>query len=111
MPPGTRGVVIDAQKFSRRVNLTDTERTKALTVIRDAEKEFLTRAARVHGSRCCDGVQEILGHSVVDELTGKPLPCWTTPSTYDELRRVKLLLPRHGGRARAISQARECPAS
>jgi DNA-directed RNA polymerase subunit beta len=30
MPPGTRGVVIDAQKYSRRVNLTDAERSKAL---------------------------------------------------------------------------------
>ena len=29
MPPGTEGVVIDAHKFSRRVNLTDAERTKA----------------------------------------------------------------------------------
>src|SRR5262249_4189567 len=41
MPPGTRGVVIDAQKFSRRVNLTDAERSKALAVIRDAERDFL----------------------------------------------------------------------
>jgi DNA-directed RNA polymerase subunit beta len=89
MPPGTRGVVIDAQKFSRRVNLTDTERTKALTVIRDAEKEFL-RALRAYTGQMLDGVQEILGRSVVDELTGKPFQLDDT-STYDELRRVKIL--------------------
>jgi len=89
MPPGTRGVVIDAQKFSRRVNLTDAERTKALSVIRDAEKEFL-RALRTFTSAMLDGVQETLAEQVVDDLTGKPFQLDDT-STYDELRRVKIL--------------------
>ena len=89
MPPGTRGVVIDAQKFSRRVNLTDAERTKALSVIRDAEKEFL-RALRTYTGHMLDGVQEALGKQVVDDLTGRPFELDDT-STYDELRRVKIL--------------------
>jgi len=89
MPPGTRGVVIDAQKFSRRVNLTDAERTKALTVIRDAEKEFL-RALRTYTASMLEGVEAILGKQVEDDLTGKPFAIDDT-STYDELRRVKVL--------------------
>jgi DNA-directed RNA polymerase subunit beta len=89
MPPGTRGVVIDAQKFSRRVNLTDAERTKALTVIRDAEKEFL-RALRTYTASMLEGVEAILGTQVEDDLTGKPFAIDDT-STYDELRRVKVL--------------------
>ncbi|MCA8980820.1 MAG: DNA-directed RNA polymerase subunit beta [Planctomycetes bacterium] len=89
MPPGTRGVVIDAQKFSRRVNLTDAERAKALTVIREAEKEFL-RALRVYSGSMLDGVTACLGTPVIDDLTGSPLEIDDT-STFDELRRVRLL--------------------
>jgi DNA-directed RNA polymerase subunit beta len=89
MPPGTRGVVIDAQKFSRRVNLTDAERTKALGVIRDAETEFL-RALRAYTADMLDKVQALIGKEVIDDLTGKPFNLDDT-STYDELRRVKVL--------------------
>ena len=89
MPPGTRGVVIDAQKFSRRVNLTDAERAKALGVIREAEMEFL-RALRVHSGNMLEGVTTALGEPVIDDLTGKPVDLDDT-STYDELRRIRLL--------------------
>ena len=89
MPPGTRGVVIDAHKFSRRVNLTDAERTKALGVIRDAEKEFL-RALRAFTRQLLDDVQSSLSVVIEDDLTGKPFDLDDT-STYDELRRVKIL--------------------
>jgi DNA-directed RNA polymerase subunit beta len=89
MPPGTRGVVIDAQKFSRRVNLTDAERTKALAVIREAEKEFI-RALGHYTEQMLATVQKILGTQVIDDLTGKPIEIDDT-STFDELRRVRLL--------------------
>ena len=89
MPPGTRGVVIDAQKFSRRVNLTDAERTKALAVIRDAEKDFL-RALRSYTQEMLQRVQETIAKEVIDDLTGKAFQLDDT-STYDELRRVKIL--------------------
>jgi DNA-directed RNA polymerase subunit beta len=87
MPPGTRGVVIDAQKFSRRVNLTDAERSKALAVIRDAEKEFL-RALRDYTAAMLRDVKAALGTEVADDLTGKPAQIDDT-ATYDELRRVR----------------------
>ena len=87
MPPGTRGVVIDAQKFSRRVNLTDAERSKALAVIRDAEKEFL-RALRDYTAAMLRDVKAAIGTEVADDLTGKPAQIDDT-ATYDELRRVR----------------------
>ncbi|HEV8111222.1 MAG TPA: DNA-directed RNA polymerase subunit beta, partial [Planctomycetota bacterium] len=87
MPPGTRGVVIDAQKFSRRVNLTDAERSKALAVIRDAEKEFL-RALRDYTLAMLRDVKAALATEVTDDLTGKPATIDDT-ATYDELRRVR----------------------
>jgi len=89
MPPGSRGVVIDAQKFSRRVNLTDAERTKALAVIREAEKEFI-RALGHYSAGMLEGVQKALGQDVLDDLTGTPVEIDDT-STFDELRRVRLL--------------------
>ncbi|MFT4539094.1 MAG: DNA-directed RNA polymerase subunit beta [Planctomycetota bacterium] len=89
MPPGTWGVVIDAQKFSRRVNLTDAERTKALSVIRDAEKEYL-RALRVHTSAMLDEVKKTIDQTIVDDLTGRSFELDDT-STYDDLRRAKIL--------------------
>ncbi len=89
MPPGTRGVVIDAQKFSRRVNLTDAERTKALNQIRDAEKDFL-RAFRDLTGSMLEGVKKAFGGDVMDDMTGKPVSFDDT-ATFDELRRVKLL--------------------
>jgi DNA-directed RNA polymerase subunit beta len=89
MPPGTRGVVIGAQKFSRRVNLTDAERSKALAQIRDAEKDFL-RALRDYTAAMLRDVKAALGTEVVDDLTGKPVHFDDT-ATYDELRRVRLL--------------------
>ena len=89
MPPGTRGVVIDAQKYSRRVNLTDAERLKALTVIRDAEKDFLT-ALKDYTAGMLREVKNALGGDVTDDLTGSPASIDDT-ATFDELRRVKLL--------------------
>ncbi len=89
MPPGTRGVVIGAQKFSRRVNLTDAERSKALAQIRDAEKDFV-RALRDYTVAMLREVKAALGAEVADDLTGKPVTVDDT-ATYDELRRVRLL--------------------
>jgi DNA-directed RNA polymerase subunit beta len=88
MPPGTRGVVIDAQKYSRRVNLTDAERSKALAVIRDAERDFL-KALRDNTVGMLREVRAALGAEIADELTNKPVAIDDT-ATYDELRRVKL---------------------
>ena len=89
MPPGTRGVVIDAQKFSRRVNLTDSERQRVLTQIRDAEKDFL-RAFKEHTSAMLTEVERILGVQVQDDITGGRVTL-DDAATFDAMRRIKLL--------------------
>jgi DNA-directed RNA polymerase subunit beta len=89
MPPGSKGVVIDAQKYSRRVNLTDAERSAALATIREAEKGFL-RGLRTHTVTMLDETKAALGEGILDDLTGKALEL-DDMATYDELRRVKIL--------------------
>ena len=98
MPPGTRGVVIDAQKFSRRVNLTDAERQRVLAQIRDAERDFLRSFRQLTGSML-DEVQAVLGHDVTDDMTGKKVELDDT-ATFDTLRRVKLM---------CLASADDCP--
>ena len=41
VPSGIEGIVIDAEKFSRKVNITEEERAKNLTAIRRHERGFL----------------------------------------------------------------------
>ncbi len=47
VPSGVEGIVIDAQNFSRKVNLTEEERQRNLQEIKRLEKEFLTRYQEV----------------------------------------------------------------
>ena len=89
MPPGTRGVVIDAQKFSRRVNLTDAERQRVLAQIRDAERDFL-RSFRSLTAAMLKEVEATLEGDVTDDITGEKVELDDT-ATFDTLRRVKLL--------------------
>ena len=89
MPPGSRGVVIDAQKFSRRVNLTDDERQRVLSQIRDAEKDFL-RAFRDLTASMLTEVEKALAVEITDDITGKRAELDDT-ATFDTLRRIKLL--------------------
>ncbi|MDF1800851.1 MAG: DNA-directed RNA polymerase subunit beta, partial [Planctomycetota bacterium] len=89
MPPGSRGVVIGAQHFTRRINMTDADRRMTLDQIRDAEKRCLLK----HRRHCADmltAVTAALGEPVQDDMTGKAVELDDT-ATFDELRRVKLL--------------------
>ncbi|MFT5829591.1 MAG: DNA-directed RNA polymerase subunit beta, partial [Bacteroidia bacterium] len=89
MPPGSRGVVIDAQHFTRRINMTDQDRRMTLDQIRDAEKRCLYKH-RIHAAAMLKAVTEALGDDVPDDMTGKAVIMDDT-ATFDELRRVKLL--------------------
>jgi len=89
MPPGSRGVVIDAQHFTRRINMTDQDRRMTLDQIRDAEKRCLYKH-RIHAAAMLKGVIDALGEEVLDDMTGKAVIMDDT-ATFDELRRVKLL--------------------
>ena len=46
VPSGVEGIVIDTQKFSRKVNLTEEERQRNLHEIKRLEREGLTRTSR-----------------------------------------------------------------
>ncbi|MHC4940392.1 MAG: DNA-directed RNA polymerase subunit beta [Planctomycetota bacterium] len=63
VPSGVEGIVIDAVKFSRKVNLTEEERQRNLQEIKRLEREFLT------------GYQNILERSIeqMGENREKPL--------------------------------------
>ncbi|MFN0206437.1 MAG: DNA-directed RNA polymerase subunit beta [Planctomycetota bacterium] len=87
VPPGVDGIVIDAQKFSKRVNLTEQERAKALNEIKKAEKEFLDRF-REYARAMQRDVEEATGDKVVDELTNKRLRIEDL-AQYEELRRAR----------------------
>ena len=90
VPSGTEGIVIDAQKFSRKVNLTEEERQENLNEIKKAEKEFNT-VFREMLERAIGEVQDLLGKKVNDDLTNKPIHIdpYTSPQ---ELKRFKDIL-------------------
>jgi DNA-directed RNA polymerase subunit beta len=60
VPTGVEGIVIGAEKFSRKVNLTETERNRNLEEIKNAEVEFL-KQYRASTKKLLDGAKEILG--------------------------------------------------
>jgi DNA-directed RNA polymerase subunit beta len=62
VPSGVDGIVIDAQKFSRKVNLTEEERQRNLQEIKRLERDFLT------------GYQEILESSIQEMTDGREKP-------------------------------------
>ena len=63
VPTGVEGIVIAAEKFSRKVNLTENERTRNLEAIKQAEVDFL-KAYR-------DSTRALL--KAASEVTGGPL--------------------------------------
>ncbi len=71
VPSGVEGIVIDAQKFSRKVNLTEEERQRNLAEIKRLEREFLVTYQEILET----GIQEMTesGEGVMkDPDTRKP---------------------------------------
>jgi DNA-directed RNA polymerase subunit beta len=64
VPTGVEGIVIGAEKYSRKVNLTENERTRNLEEIKNAEIEFL-KQFRASTKRLLESAKEILGAAVV----------------------------------------------
>jgi DNA-directed RNA polymerase subunit beta len=60
VPTGVEGIVIGAEKFSRKVNLTEIERNRNLEEIKNAEVEFL-KQYRASTKKLLDGAKEVLG--------------------------------------------------
>ncbi|MBL8692991.1 MAG: DNA-directed RNA polymerase subunit beta [Planctomycetes bacterium] len=112
VPPGVDGIVIDAQKFSKRVNLTETERARALAEIKKAEKEFLDRF-RDYVKAMQRDVEEATGDKVVDDLSKKRLKV-DDNAQYEELRRARASIrvfaetfPQRSAKEKALLVVRE----
>jgi DNA-directed RNA polymerase subunit beta len=71
VPTGVEGIVIGAEKYSRKVNLTESERTRNLEEIKNAEIEFLKRF-RASTKRLLESAKEVLG-SAVTSAEGRKL--------------------------------------
>src|SRR5690606_23500247 len=71
VPTGVEGIVIAAEKFSRKVNLTENERARNLQEIKNAEIEFL-KQYRASTRTLLQQAKEILGTAVLDG-DNKPL--------------------------------------
>ena len=72
VPTGCNGIVIDAQKFSRKVNLTEAEREANLQEIKQAELDFMVQF-RESTRAMVEEAREVLGVDIVDPETGKPV--------------------------------------
>jgi DNA-directed RNA polymerase subunit beta len=71
VPSGTEGIVIGAEKFSRKVNITEEERAKNLAEIRRLEREF-NREFLAQMIELTGEIQTISGNKTMDPDTGKP---------------------------------------
>jgi DNA-directed RNA polymerase subunit beta len=109
VPTGVEGIVIAAEKFSRKVNLTENERTRNLEEIKNAEIEFLKHYRESTRSLLAE-ITEILGKSLT-EADGR-----TKLKVHDEmlildLRRIRDLVraaadaPENSGKRAAILDA------
>ncbi|MCR9247580.1 MAG: DNA-directed RNA polymerase subunit beta [bacterium] len=63
VPTGVEGIVIGAEKYSRKVNLTETERTRNLEEIKNAEIDFL-KAFRSNTKKLLESAKTITGDAV-----------------------------------------------
>jgi DNA-directed RNA polymerase subunit beta len=87
VPTGVEGIVIDAQKFSRKINLTEAERQKSLNEIKRAETDFLIQF-REFTMRLIETVEEACKQPIVDDETGKRVRI-DDKSSYSDLKKVR----------------------
>jgi DNA-directed RNA polymerase subunit beta len=71
VPSGVEGIVIDTQRFSRRMSLTEDQRKEFERSLKAAEKEGNERIAAVFGELIAE-VETIIGRKVTDD-DGNPI--------------------------------------
>jgi len=71
VPSGVEGIVIDTQRFSRRMSLTEEQRKEFERSLKAAEKEGNERIASVFGELIIE-VEKIIGRKVTDD-DGNPI--------------------------------------
>jgi DNA-directed RNA polymerase subunit beta len=90
VPTGVEGIVISAEKFSRKVNLTETERQRNLQEIKRAEIEFL-KQYRESTKVLVEEAGGILG-TPLTEADGKTKVVLTDEHLLLDLRRIRDLV-------------------
>ncbi|MCG3133734.1 MAG: DNA-directed RNA polymerase subunit beta [Planctomycetes bacterium] len=70
VPPGVEGIVIDAEKFTRKVNVTEDERQRNLQEIKRLERGFTTDLKALM-RECVEKVQQAYRGKLQDPATGK----------------------------------------
>ncbi len=86
VPTGVEGIVIAAEKFSRKVNLTENERTRNLQEIKNAEIEFLNQYRESTKAMLREST-ELVGKALTD-ADGKKLEV-TEDMLILDLRRIR----------------------
>ncbi|MCP4770315.1 MAG: DNA-directed RNA polymerase subunit beta [Planctomycetes bacterium] len=90
LPAGVRGIVIGAQKFTRKVNMTPAERREAHEQIRSIESEY-DEVFRVELQSCINELSEYIGEPLVDPSTKKPAVI-TEATLFGDLQRIQEFL-------------------
>jgi len=91
VPSGIEGIVIDTQKFSRRMSLSEDERKKFEKELKDAELEGNKRIAEVFGELVRE-LETVIGKPLTDE-DGTPLARDQDPKFVAEKARTFKLQP------------------
>ncbi len=81
VPSGVEGVVINTQKFSRKVNMTEEERQRNLAEIKKAETRFLERY-RDTLSQLIERLEEIGGGKLLDGTTKEEITAKSAENYY-----------------------------
>ncbi|MCB9831870.1 MAG: DNA-directed RNA polymerase subunit beta [Planctomycetes bacterium] len=81
VPSGVEGVVINTQKFSRKVNMTEEERQRNLAEIKKAETRFLDRY-RDTLSQLIERLEEIGGEKLIDAAKGEEITAKSAENYY-----------------------------
>ena len=84
---GVRGIVIGAEKFTRKVNMTPGERREAHEQIRAIEAEY-DELFRAELQACVDELEEHLGEPVKDPQGKKPIRI-TGATLFGDLQRIQ----------------------
>jgi len=87
VPSGVEGIVIDAQKFSRKINLTEEERQENQERIESSEREF-NRSSREITAELLDELQSIYKGSLKPEPGGIPFEV-TPRMKQDDMRQLR----------------------
>ena len=90
LPAGVRGIVIGAEKYTRKVNMTAGERREAHEKIRQIESEY-DEVFRRELSSCIEELSDYVGEAIKDPKGKKPIAV-TETTLYGDLLRFQEIL-------------------